>query len=89
MKSINLIDDEYQDIIYLCDESIDNFISFCHYKEIQINNNNVIGTNYLAKKYEFLSLIKITENYISEHIDELILSKLSLIANQQSLETEK
>ena len=68
---INLLDDSEKGI-QLSDDSISYFISYCQNlgmpKEI-LNNNNIISINYLSKKYNVQSLIKLTDNYISENRD--------------------
>ena len=87
--TIELVDKEYEDKVNLSKDLINDFIYFCHNHEIQIHNQNVIGLNYLAKKYEVSSLLKKTEYYISIHTNELLIQKLSLFNEIHEFETEK
>ena len=84
-KTIDILEDETEENFNLSDDSIQNFINYVHLQDTFLNNNNIIGINYLAKKYEVNSLIKETEEYIHEHHQELILPLL-LINQKESFE---
>lgn len=75
-KTINLFDESEENSNF-SDDSIQTFINYVQCQEnYNINNNNVIEINYLAKKYEVTSLIEKTEEYIKKHQQELILPHL-------------
>lgn len=83
-KYIKLLDNE-DDTIILTNEIIHIFIRFCQNQgisETNVNKNTVIPLNYLAKRYEVLSLLNITEEYISQNQDHFIIHFL-LNANQE------
>lgn len=53
--------------IILSENSIKDFILFCQYQPIEINDNNIVELDYLANEYEVLQLIEITNQYIIQH----------------------
>lgn len=85
-QRLQLIIDGYEDQIDLSDSTIQTFINYVQCNEIQLNNENVIGLNYLSTRYEVPTLIKYTDEYINEHHSELVLELLqhNLILHNQS-----
>lgn len=75
---IKLIDEFSEGNIKFTDESIQNFVDYSQRKQIIINNKNVVSLNYLSKKYEIDSLFKLTDQYINENHDKIILELLSI-----------
>lgn len=86
-NTIDLFDNETEENLDFSDDSIQDFINYVHRQDISLNNNNVIEINYLAKKYEVLSLIKHTEEYIKNHLQELKFSILTINKNNPSSNT--
>lgn len=76
-KYINLIKQEYEHIIELTEDSINDFIKYCHNQKISISIDNVISLNYLAKQFTVNNLIKITDKIILDHKSELALQLIS------------
>lgn len=83
-NEIKLIEDEER--INLSEESIKDFIQYCHNIRKQINNENVISLNYLAKKYQVNQLIDSTEEYKKKHINELKFQIYLFDSNQNEVE---
>ena len=81
---VKLIYDEDENKINLSDDSIINFINFHQRVQLNLTNENVIQIDYLAKKYESHSLTELTQKYISEHENELIL-QFFLLYNDDNL----
>lgn len=71
-RFIKLIDDELTETFNLSEDSIQNFIKYIHHQDTILNNDNLIGINYLAEEYKVRSLIEATEKYINDHHDILI-----------------
>lgn len=66
--------------IILSKNSIKDFILFCQYQPIEINNNNIVELNYLANEYDVPQLTEITNQYIIQH-NELILKQFLYSTN--------
>lgn len=88
IQNIQLIDEETEKNINLPEEVINDFVKFIHHTPISLNNENIIALNYLSKKYEVLSLLKLTNNYISEHHDELAIQILLIHQDDPNFTTE-
>lgn len=73
---INLLD-EPESFQNISQESINALISFCKENEINLNISNVVNLNLLAIKYEIPQLVKITNDFISEHYQEIVENFLS------------
>ena len=86
-QNIHLVVDESEKNLNLSDKSIQSFIKYIQHQDTFLNKDNVSGINYLAKKYEVLSLIKATEEYINEHHSELILPSFLIYQNDPSFDT--
>ena len=86
-KIIQLVDDNLAETFTLSDESIQNFIKYVHRQDTILNNDNVIGINYLAKKYKVNSLIKATEEYINDHHHEILIPIFLINQNNSSFDT--
>lgn len=84
----NIIDEEFERDLNLSDETINYFISFNHRQKIPINDENVVELNYLAKKYQVISLIEATKKYIFNHQNALVIQILSTYQNQPSFKTD-
>lgn len=69
--------------IQLSDDSINDFINFCHYQKIDVNNINVNSLHYLSKKYKVQSLYEETTNYILSNRKDLVLDYLLLEPNDE------
>lgn len=82
--TINLLDEQYDDSIDLSNKTIVDFIKFCQNQRIEINHQNAIGLNYLAKIYEVSSLTKNSENYITAHSNDLIIEKLRFFGDKKN-----
>lgn len=76
-KDIPLKDDKIEQNIIFTDESIQSFIKFLQFERILLDNDNVSALNYLAKKYKVITLENITNEYIFEHHQDLILQILA------------
>lgn len=71
-STINLLDKE-DEYISITHDSIKTFINFCHGKDINIDNDNVISIYRLAQKYMVKNLIEFSTKYITEHRDEIVI----------------
>lgn len=76
-KEIGLLPKEDEPRLNISDETIQNFINFCQMMTCEIKNDNVLHLNYLSKLYEVEELKNATDNYISNHRDELRIEILS------------
>lgn len=85
---IPLIDQSSESSVNLTDESIQMFINFVHHKQVPIDNENVVSLNYLANIYEISSLIKFTNDYISENHRDLALQILLMHQNDEKFDTK-
>lgn len=86
-QNIHLIDDKSEIISDLSEDSIQNFINYVQHQDTVLTSDNVSGINYLAKRYEVISLIKATEDYINEHHKDIILPALIFNQNDPSFDT--
>ena len=87
-QNINLIDKNKEEFLNFSDDIIENFIKYAHREDIQLTHKNVTELNYLAKKYEVLSLIQDTKEYISNHHQDLALQNLLIFQNDESFKTD-
>ena len=71
-EKIDLIN-ENEEYVKLSDQSIQAFISSCQNEPCSINKSSIIPLQYLAHKFEFNELIQITDKYIKDHSNELIM----------------
>lgn len=51
-------------------------IKYIQFKTIQLTNDNIFTLHFLGREYEIDQLIKSTEDYISQHEDEVLLKFL-------------
>ncbi|KAK8840170.1 hypothetical protein M9Y10_031110 [Tritrichomonas musculus] len=72
---IELID-EKEDFVKLSDESINAFISSCQNEQCSINKSSIIQLQYLAHKFEYNELIRITDQIIKDYSEDLIFETL-------------
>ena len=59
-------------------ETIECFIKYCHRETISIDETNVVFLNHLSKIYKVATLEKYTDEYISDHSEELSIIILNL-----------
>ena len=86
-QNIQLIDDELKEYFELSEESIQNFVNYVHRQDIFLNNDNVMGINYLATKYKIISLKQATEEYINDNHREMLLPNLLIHQNDLLFDT--
>ena len=72
IDEINILNNSYESSLNISEETIQVFILSCRNEPCQIHLSNLIPLQYLSFKFEFTQLIKITEQFIEEHSNELI-----------------
>lgn len=87
MKTIQILDDHENDTS-ITEDVINKFIKFIQSEKIQLDNENVIGLNYLSQKYEVKILEEKTSEYIGNHQEELVIQNLIDKQNQQNFDTK-
>ena len=75
IEDIKLLNDDEERII-LSDEAIQAFISTCQNEKCQIKLSSIIPLHYLSYKFEYPELQAITDKYIEDHSDELVIQTL-------------
>ncbi|KAK8886899.1 hypothetical protein M9Y10_037932 [Tritrichomonas musculus] len=85
---IQLVDKDSEDSLNFSSDTIQNFINYVQREPIPLSKENVVALNYLASRYEVDSLIKDTEEYISEHHDEIALQILLIHQNDSKFQTK-
>ena len=72
--------------IELNDNIINSFISCCYGHQIQFSSSNVLALNQLAIYFEVPGLIKLTNDYIKNNKQDLLLqSNLQIYINNQPI----
>ena len=87
-KIFNLVN-EYDNIPYLQNETVESFINYCQDKNCQITDSNAVGLYCLSKKYEISTLITKTMKYIQKRYDGIIEEFFSDIENCVKFNTYK
>lgn len=85
---IQLVDKDSEDSLNFSSDTIQNFINYVQREPIPLFKENVVALNYLASRYEVDSLIKDTEEYISELYDEIALQILLIHQNDSKFQTK-
>lgn len=88
-KEINLLIDQNDSNVKLSDNSIKDFILYCHRQGNNINNENVIPLNYLANEYKINQLFEVTKEYIYKHQSELALQYYNFYKDLKIDDNEK
>lgn len=88
MQTIQLIDENSDDLFHIPDTVIENFINYIQQQPISLDNENVVLLNFLATKYEVFQLIKATEEFITENHKEISIEILVLHQNDKKFVTK-
>ena len=85
---ILLLDLETENNLDLSDDTINDFINYVQGQKISLTNENVVFLHYLSQKYEVESLLNVSNEYIKDHHQELVIDILLIQQSTTSINTE-
>lgn len=73
---INLLNSADESLIDISEETVEAFVASCCNQPCKIRVSDVIPLQYLSHKFEFIELIQITNKFIEENSDQLVLPSI-------------